>query len=317
MKRGLIIAAVAILGLASCDKVENIYPEGFSSGELDWSLYPDGDSTHYVDVANAWPTFVANTNTDRNVLIEDFTGHKCTFCPAAADLAAVLADANPGRVYVAGMHIGPGGNGDLQVAFPGTYYDHDFTTPEGALIGLYFGNDWAGSPFAGNPYGAISRMDHGNGSPVTTPSNWTNAVNSAIAANDLKVNMQAEANYYASTRGVFLHTEIDIVDAALTNELRTVVYIIEDTIQKPQLYPAPINDSLEYVHHHVMRGTIDGRAFGRELTSDDLDPISGNYYFNYTYALPAQYSADNMHLMIYVRDAVTEEVYQVIQVGLD
>ena len=88
MKKLLFIGLVAATGLTSCDKVENIYPEGVSSSELDWSLYPDGDSTHYVDVANAWPTFTANTNSDRNVLIEDFTGHKCVFCPAAADLAS-------------------------------------------------------------------------------------------------------------------------------------------------------------------------------------------------------------------------------------
>ncbi|MDG1429740.1 MAG: Omp28-related outer membrane protein [Crocinitomicaceae bacterium] len=311
MKKLLFIGLVAATGLTSCDKVENIYPEGVSSSELDWSLYPDGDSTHYVDVANAWPTFTANTNSDRNVLIEDFTGHKCVFCPAAADLASSLADANAGRVIVAGIHAGPDGSGPLQAPASGTY-SHDFTTTEGSAIGVYFGNDWASSPFAGNPYGAVSRADHGNGSPVTHPSGWTGGVNTLLTANDLKVNIQAEVNYYASTRGVFLHAELDVLDAGLTNELRVVVYLMQDTIQMPQLFPAPTNDSLDYVHKHVMRGTIDGRAFGRELDADHLD-VNGKYYFNYSYALPSEYSANNTHLLIYVRDAVTEEVYHVIE----
>jgi hypothetical protein len=55
--------------------------------ELDTTLYP-GNWADYV--ANEWPTFTANTNIDRNILIEDYTGHKCIFCPAAADLAHQL-----------------------------------------------------------------------------------------------------------------------------------------------------------------------------------------------------------------------------------
>jgi hypothetical protein len=316
MNKILLIVSIAILGLTSCDKVENPFPPSFSSGELDWSLYPDGDSAHYVDVANAWPTFVANTNTNRNVLIEDFTGHKCVFCPAATDVAEQLETANPGRVYAAAIHAGPDGVGPLQAPAAGTY-EHDFTNAQSTDIGIYFGFDWPSSAFVGNPNGTVNRMDHGNGSPVTHPSNWTNATNSVITANDLKVNLQAVTNYYASTRGLFLHTEIDVIDVGLTNELRTVVYLIQDSIQKPQLFPAPINDSLEYVHHSVMRGCLDGRAFGRVLDAAHLNATNGKYYFNYSYKLPTQYSADNMHLLIYVRDAITEEVYQVIQVAVD
>jgi hypothetical protein len=307
MKRLLILLIAAPFIFTSCDKVENPYPPVISFG--DWDLYPNGDSAHYY--ANVFQAFTANTNADRNVMIEDFTGHKCVFCPAAATEAHNIELANPGRVFTAGIHSSPDGLGNFQEIDAPTYVE-DFTCAEGLEIGTYFGNDWPGSPFQGNPYGTVSRADGGNGFPVQSPSSWNATTTSLLSANDLKVNIQSQLNYYPSTRGLFLHTELDVLDLGLTNELRTVVYLLEDSLQAPQLFPAPTNDSLEYVHHDVFRGCIDGKAFGQELDAAHLDP-NGKYYFNYIYELPAQYDPANVHLLIYVRDAVTEEVYHVVK----
>ena len=301
---------------ASCDKVENAYPPGVSSGGgLNWELYPDGDSSTYVS-NGLWTSFTQNTNTDRNVLIEDFTGHKCIFCPAAATEAENIKDANPGRVYVAGIHTSPFGVGNFQEIDP-PIYEHDFTCAEGLAIGRYFGDDWPGSLFQGNPFGAVSRVDPNTGQPVTSPTNWASITSQILSTNDLKVNIQADVNYFPSTRGVFLHTELDKIDNSLTNELRVVVYLIEDTIQKPQLFPSPTNDSLEYVHHHVMRGTVDGFSLGQQLDSAHEINNDDKYYFNYSYELPIQYVASNMDLLIYVRDNVTEEIYHVIKKDIE
>lgn len=306
---------VAFFVWAGCDKVENAYPPGVNSGGLNWDLYPDGDSTTYV-TNGLWPSFSQNMNTDRNVLIEDFTGHKCIFCPAAAAEAGNIKDANPGRVYVAGIHTSPFGVGNFQEIDP-PIYEHDFTCTEGLAIGRYFGDDWPGSLFQGNPFGAVSRIDPNTSEPVTSPTNWESITTQILLANDLKVNIQADVNYFSSTRGVFLHTELEKIDNALNNELRVVVYLIEDTIQKPQLFPSPINDSLEYVHHHVMRGTVDGFALGQILDAVHSPNNDEKYYFNYSYELPTQYDASNMQLLIYVRDAVTEEIYHVIKKDIE
>ncbi|MBM3160651.1 MAG: hypothetical protein FJZ66_04875, partial [Bacteroidetes bacterium] len=85
MKR-YIFALVLIVCSAlinSCDKVDDPYPLPYNT-DLDTTLYP-GNWSDYI--ANEWPQFSSNTNTNRNVLIEDFTGHLCVFCPAAADEA--------------------------------------------------------------------------------------------------------------------------------------------------------------------------------------------------------------------------------------
>lgn len=308
MKKLVFILAIAAFGFASCDKVENPYP---ASPQGDYSLYPDGDSAHYA--ANVWPTFTTNTNADRTILIEDFTGHRCIFCPAAAAVAHQLYEDNPGRVLVSSIHAGPTGQMEgNQELVPSEGYVEDFTNPEGFAIGLKFGNATAGSPFQGNPYGTISRVDQGNGFPVTGAANWTSATNNMIAANDLKVNIQSSANYYPSTRGFFLHTEVDILDAGInSDDLSIVVHLIEDSLVAPQKL-SNNSTQYDYVHRDIFRGSIDGFAFGQPLDAEHLMP-SGNYEHFYIYELPTDYNPDNMHVIIYVRDEVTEEVYQVIK----
>lgn len=273
-------------------------------------LYPNGDSIHYVDVANAWPSFNLNTNSDRNVLLEDFTGHKCNSCPAAAAEAESIAETNYPRVIISSIHSGPSGVGAFQEwSASHQYFYHDFTSEEGLQIGQYFGQiNFSG--FFGNPRGLISRIPY-NGEYTSGPANWSTATNDILTTNDLKVNLQAETNYYPSTRGLFLHTEVDIIDANLDpNNLKIVTQMHQDSIIRPQDIGGAIDEN--YVHRDVLIGCLDELAFGRTLDSGHLD-ANGKYYYDYSYALPTEFNSDNMHLIIYVRDAVTEEVYQVIK----
>ena len=101
MKNIFIFSSIIAFAIFSCDKVDNAYPAQTYTGGLDPTLYP-GNITDYVV-----PTFSPNTNTNRNVLIEDFTGHTCIFCPDAAAEAHNLETANPGRVFTSTLHTGP------------------------------------------------------------------------------------------------------------------------------------------------------------------------------------------------------------------
>ena len=312
MNKILYISAVVLLLTSSCDKVENPYPN-LPSSELDYNLYPNGDSAHYAQ--NAWPIFIANTNTLRSVMIEDYTGHYCTFCPAAADEAENIASSNPGRVFVSSVHAGPFGTGSLQQLYPSSGYTTVLYNTASEETGNYFGNDWPGSLFTGNPYGSVSRTDGGNGTPTQGPATWNASTTALISANDLKANLQSQINYYPSTRGLFVHAETEIMDLSLTNELKMVVQLHEDTLVAFQKLSDNSTDS-NYVHHDILRSCIDGRTFGQTLDAAHLD-VNGKYYFNYSYELPAQYDASNMHLLIYIRDNVTEEIYHVIKKDIE
>lgn len=304
MKTTLLFLFVLILGLSSCDKVKNAYPPNLVKSELDWSLYPDGDSTHYVS-QGLWPTFVANTNTLKNVLIEDYTGHRCFNCPNAATLLHSLEQANPGRVFGASVHTSAVGMSSFQETdadYPTVLYN-DFAFQ----IGSHFGSQ-PGSSFIGNPHGTVNR--HLNGTDNTAPpGSWSGLVTSELAA-PLQVNLQAVANYFVSTRGLFLHVEVDKIDAGLTNDLSLVVYVLEDSIVGPQLMP-DLTKNDTYIHRDVLRDCIGGNIFGRLLTEKDKLP-SGKYQLNYSYKVPTTYNADNLHLVIYIINNETQEVCQTI-----
>ena len=297
--------AAGIFGFSSCDKVDNPYPV-VQSLELDTTLYP-GLWSEYL--SNEWPEFTANTNTDRNVLIEDFTGHKCVYCPAAADLAHALHEANPSRVFVASIHSGPNGIGDFQSVSAPTY-PVDFTNAQGLEIGTYFGLNDGGFP--GNPRGPVNRLTQG-GVIFQSPNSWTSMTNALLTANDLKVNIQSALNYYDATKGAFLHVEIDKIDPSL-GDLGVVVYMIEDSLVGDQKMSDNSHNET-YIHRDIQRSCVDGKTFGRTIKSSDF--VDGLFKANYSFVVPNQldgiHNPENMHVLIYVYDKATWEIYQVIK----
>lgn len=307
MKRyilGLILIIFSALNSA-CDKVDNPYSSSYNI-ELDTMLYP-GNWSDYI--ANEWPQFSTNTNTNRNILIEDFTGHLCVFCPAAADEAHSLHEANPSRVFTVSIHSGPTGMGDFQVvSLPN--YPTDFTNAQGLEMGAYFGINDGG--FIGNPRGTVNRFN--NGYIFQSPAQWSSMTSDQITQNNLRVNIQSALNYYPQTKGAFLHVEVEKLDQSLTNELGIVSYLIEDSLVGDQKM-SDNSHNASYVHRDIHRANLGGQAFGRTLTNDLLD--NGKYYVNYSFVVPNQldgnYNAENMHVLIYVYDRITWEIYHVIK----
>ncbi|MFM8964514.1 MAG: Omp28-related outer membrane protein [Sphingomonadales bacterium] len=306
-----ILAFAALFGLTflpSCDRVTNPYPPTIVL-DLDTTLYP-GNWADYL--ANEWPVFTSNTNTDRNILIEDFTGHKCIFCPAAADLAHQLQLANPGRVHVASIHAGVDGIGDFQSV--DAEYTLNFTNPDGLYIGTWFGVNDGG--FVGNPRGPVSRVTNG-GVIFQSPGQWSSMTSTLLTENNLRVNMQSALNYYPSTKGAFLHVEVEKLDQTLT-DLGIVAYVLEDSLVGDQKMSDNTHNH-NYVHRDIHRKNLNNMPFGRQLTAADLN--NGKYYVNYSFVVPDQldgnYNAANMHVLIYVYDMATKEIYQVIKQYID
>lgn len=304
MKTSFFSMVVLIALLVACDKVDQPVPK--ASGGLDWSLYPEGDSAHYA--ANYWPEFTQNTNTQRNVIIEDFTGHKCGPCYNTLNTVHNKVNENPEHIFAAAIHAGPSENGMTDYQQVESPYLEQFFNSDGLSLGAYLGDISGG--FIGNPRLTINRTIQ-SGEVTCTASNLNTGC-SAILGSALKVNIQATTNYFASTRGLFLHTEVEKIDATIANDLAQVVYLVEDSLISPQLNGLTGQIVFDYVHRDIMRGCIDHKPFGQKLDAAHL-AANGKYYFNYSYKLPNQYNPDNMHLLIYVYDKVTNEIYQVIK----
>jgi hypothetical protein len=223
MKKLLIFTIVLAAVIASCDKVKDTSPASATSNALDWGLYPDGDSAHYV-AQGLWPTFTANNNTERNVLIEDFTGSQCLNSPYPTSLMQQLIATNPTRIYGMGIHTGPNGLTVFQeasAAFPAILY-----CDAGLEIGKYFGQDIPNSTFVGNSAFCVNRMLANGQFTSNAGLTMTDKANTSLAST-LQINIQAVTNYFPSTRGLFLHTEVEKLDASITSDLGIVVCLVE------------------------------------------------------------------------------------------
>lgn len=304
------------MGSTSCDKVENPYPPVLNVA-LDTTFY-QGLWSDYQ--ANEWPNFdlLPNDNPSRNALIEDFTGHNCPSCPAAATVAHNLYYADPSRVFVASIHASPSVDGTGTFQDVTSDYPVNFTNTESLALGAYWSSTGAsvpGSGFFGNPSGTINRTKLGT-EYFYSSGVWSSQVDQ-VKNSSLGVIIKADVNYYDATKGGYLHTEVEVVDANITNDLGQVVYVMEDSLVAPQNVLNTLTP--DYVHHDIMRGTLTGSEWGRNLTEDDK--VNNKYRLDYSFALKEQlavsgsggYNAQNMHLLIYVYDKTTYEIYQVIK----
>ncbi|MCB0476925.1 MAG: hypothetical protein KDC84_02110 [Crocinitomicaceae bacterium] len=283
----------------SCDRIENPVVPPI---ELDTNLYP-GNWSDYP-----WPTFGQNTNTDLNVLIEDFTGHKCPNCPAAAVIAADLETNNPGRVFVASIHASAG-DAFQTTSTPGDgeypHYAHDFTTDAGDAYVIDI------SGMIGNPVGMINREispEGVNWNHVTT--SWGNEVSGLLTANDLKINLQQAINFYPSTNGLFVHVEAEALENLSAN-VSIVSYFVQRQVISAQKNGAVTED--HYHHHNVMAGTI-SPIYGEPIFSSAS--TGEKFTVDFSYAVPENDSLNidsNIRVITYAMDLDTYKIYQVIQ----
>jgi hypothetical protein len=298
------IFLIFALSLGSCDKVDNpIKP----SADLDSTLFP-GDWNDYVV-----PLFTANTNTTKNVLIEDYTGHLCGNCPDAGVEATNIEGANPERIYVASVHASPSGLSPFQAQKsdcgtsnnPDDKYCTILYCDEGVEYGQTFGG--GGFGFVGNPQGNVNRKSFGGDRVFQNYANWATLSFQALTEN-LQVNIQAKSNYYPETRGLFLHTETEFL-ADLSGNYAVTTYLIENEVIDYQLNGS--TDISDYHHHNVFRGCLDGQAWGRVISGSTNTGDKINY--DYSYQLPSGQTNSEFHVLIYVYDLDTYEILQVIK----
>lgn len=297
------ILVSALLFTSACDKVDEPYEEQVNI-EVDTTLYP-GLWENYND--EEYPDFPENTNTNVNVLVEDYTGHTCNNCPTAADIAHGIHEDNPNRVFVASVHTDPGAQLSFQAPYPnGNKYTTDHTNPDGIAYGETFEN---GFNFIGNPQGTVNRKTVDD-KMFDFSGTWESRATGIMAANDLKVNLQSEFNYYPSTKGGYLHVEAEKMTSE-TLELNTVVYVIQDSLVDWQLMPDN-SDNADYVHRDKHLGSIDNNPFGT-LTFRPDEPQGAKVVMDYSYAVPSDLNPENMHFLIYTYNTTTYEIYQVIK----
>jgi thiol-disulfide isomerase/thioredoxin len=243
----------------------------------------------------------------RRILLEDYTGYYCGNCPGAAKIASDLEDQYGNCLIVLAVHAGFFADPSIPGRKP-----YDYRTPEGTELDDFFGNS-----SAGNPNGLVLRRPWASAQRVISPTAWPSAVDSFLAL-PFVVDLGVTATWDAGSRNINIGTTTTFVQPGRTDDM-LAVYIVEDSVigfqEDYRLRPGPV-DVEDYVHRHMLRGSVNGSAFGVVL-SPTVAPAAGSVQVrNYSYTLPTSINAKNTYILAYVHRNDTKEVLQVSQVKL-
>ena len=230
-------------------------------------------------------TLVSTTPANKNVILEEFTGIHCGYCPDGHEIANSLATTHPDRVVLVNIHAGG-------YATPASG-EPDLRTPVGNAL-----NTWM-SP-AGYPAGSVQRR-YTAGEYAVSRGDWSGIVNTVLAEPS-PVNVALDASIDMTTRVVTVHAEVYYTSpfASGTNHSLNVG-ILQDNFEGPQSNygsPSPYNPTAvlsngNYKHQHIFRGYINtSGTWGDAIDASQTSVITKTY----TYTLPASIAGTYLDL---------------------
>lgn len=234
------------------------------------------------------PQFVSTEPANRNVIIEEYTGINCSFCPDGHRIVREYMEANPGRVF--GINIHQGG------------YAAMYTTQWGNALANQTG-------LSGYPAGTVNRhVFPGGGVTALSRGSFVSCGNQ-IKAMPSFVNVAAQASIDAATRTLTVNVEVYYTGDAETGSNYLNVALLQDSIIGPQegasSNPAQVTADRQYIHMHMLRDLLTGQ-WGEELTTEsEVIPQGTLFQKTYTYTIP-EYMSDavvklsQLHLVVFV-----------------
>ena len=216
---------------------------------------------------------VSITPENRNVILEEFTGIHCGYCPDGHLLAQQLHDNNPGDVVLMNIHVG-------SYAAPSAG-EPDFRTSFGTAIDGQAG-------VAGYPAGTVNRhqftMTQGGGTAMSR-GDWANAA-SQILPQASPVNIWSEAIVDMGTNTVTVNVELYYTGAQTITTNKLNVAVLQNNVQGPQsgasANPGSILPNGNYNHNHMLRHLMTGQW------GDEINAISQGSLITrtYTWSIP-------------------------------
>lgn len=281
--RTLLSALLAVALLSGCDIISE--PKNGQAGPIN----PDGD------------------NVARRVLLEDCTGHLCSNCPQAAELADQLKAVYGDRLVVVAVHMKPNFAGPVS-----PNYTTDFRTDAGNAYDQQF-------TIPGLPAGLIDRKPYDGAMAIGTGS-WSSAVAQQM---DLPptVDLRFDGLSYSSATNMVTATVKAIVLNTLPAPQNLTIYLTESHIidwQEDNRLPFGQQDISDYEFNHVLRGALNS-PFGQAFIPGDAQP-GDTLVSTFTYPLPAAgavnqvLNTNNCSLVAYVYNTTGAAQFEVQQV---
>ena len=160
-----------------------------------------------LSVFNLTGQTIVNTQPEnRNVILEEFTGRNCIYCPNGHTLAAQLEEFYSGDVFIIARHTG---------YFSPTDYPN-LNLAESDSIRIFYGAN-------SFPSGVINRDLYQNSGPVLGLDKWQGAT-ASILGQASYVNVGVEASVNPDDRMLNVHTELYYTEnASSTNKISIVL----------------------------------------------------------------------------------------------
>jgi hypothetical protein len=231
-----------------------------------------GLASGLIAFASYGQTIVPTTPQNKNVVLEEFTGIYCVYCPQGHAIAQSIKDANPERVTLINIHTGgfaaPSGS------------DPDYRTPYGTAIA-------AQSGLTGYPAGQVNRHvfpNRGmtNGGTAMGRGAWEVSATEILAMPSY-VNVGVEAFLDIQTRELIVHVEAYYTGDSPESTNMLNVALLQNNTKGPQTGGGAGNN---YNHMHRLVDMLTGQ-WGEELTTTTEGTFVDR---TYTFTIPEDYN---------------------------
>lgn len=242
---------------------------------------------------------------EKVVLLEQFTGAWCGYCPDGSLIMDQIIKDNPGKVIGVKIHN----------AYGGVMSYDSMAIPEEQILSQALGN-------SGYPSGMVDRsvFNVGGSSAIFLSRNiWSGAVDAILQQNTISpVGLKLDWYYDEDSQMIYATIEGDF-EQTISDELRFNVYVLEDSIPaigtgyaQANYYDdeasSPLykkgNPMKDYYHMKVVRKMMGG-AWGQEYSIPT--PVTAGSKIFYTFAVPKnpKWKMKDIHLIGMVQYATS------------
>jgi len=238
---------------------------------------------------------VVKPETNKKVMLEDYTGHLCPNCPAAHEIAHDLKDIYEDNLIIVVVHAG---NYFARPEPP--EYPYDFRTPAGEeYLSTFVG-------LAGFPIGMINRTNE-EGNYLVDKDAWGTKI-SQLLEEDPEISV--EINSTLESGKISGEINIEFL-SSISQQASLQIWITEDSIIKPQKVPSSEGDIIEeYQHDHVLRGAVNG-TWGEALSQATYETGNTETIKFSNFQLGDDWVAEKLSIVAFVYDNDSKKVIQV------
>ena len=211
-------------------------------------------------------TIVSTSPENKKVVLEEFTGIHCGWCPDGHTIAKNIQNNNPESVFLINIHQGGYSN-------PGNG-EPDFRTPFGNSLAAQVGANFY-------PSGTINRNSN-----ALSRGSWNGVANSVLGQNS-NVNVAFEANIDVQTNEITVHLEAFYTsDSPEDSNLLNIALLQNNTLGPQTDYTGTVENTLEYNHMHRLVWLITGQ-WGETISTTTEGTFIDE---TYTYSIPSDYN---------------------------